>query len=79
MAGRVVGTFVRFIVPTARLARVTVPFPIPLIVFTNKEKSASSFESGIELVALANVYVIVMGSAIRTSPFARIPSPSYSG
>jgi hypothetical protein len=78
VAGRVVGTFVRFIVPTVIMARVTVPFPIPLIVFTNKEKSASRFDSGIELVAFANVYGIVMGSDIRTSPSARIPFPSYS-
>ena len=53
-----------------------VPFPMPFMALATVVKSVSRLDSGMEDVAFANVYGIVIGSAIRTSLFVRIPFPS---
>ena len=60
-------TFV--IVPPVMLAAVRAfdPLPMPLIALTTVEKSLSSCDRGIEVVAVAKVYGIVIGRGIRTS------------
>ena len=49
------------------LARLLVPLPMPLTPFTTVLKLLSNCDNGMADVAVANVFGIVIGSAIRTS------------
>jgi hypothetical protein len=48
------------------LARLLVPLPMPFTPFTTVVKLLSNCDNGIDVVAPANVFGIVIGSAIRT-------------
>jgi len=60
------------------LARLLVPLPMPFTPFTTVVKLLSNCDNGIAAVAPANVFGIVIGSAIRTSLSVHIQAQECS-